>query len=197
MAATISASGITGTDTDTGNEESGMLGRLPREHADLLTFLSLAQDCYANLLEYIPRYDDRNTRGGGNSAVQMVYLSSGGDANDRPPSFAFKRLDLSNRFDPEAQLKKIICELIIYENPTVSFHPNIGKLRGISWATTIDPAVNASVPTVTPVLGFEPSKGNLAEIFAIKSFSFLQKLELCRDIGQALEALHSLSKVIF
>lgn len=181
--------------------EPGILGRLP--HSDLLTFLSLAQKCDTNLLEYTPRFDDRDAREGGNALVQMVYLSSDSDdVAERLPTFAFKRHDLARRgdllvrqpdLDPEARLKKVMGELIIYENPTILCHPNIANIRGISWSITAIPSNSLSLPIVNPVLGFQPARGNLADVFAHDNFNLIQKLEICRDIGHALETVHSLS----
>jgi hypothetical protein len=173
------------------SNEPGILGRLP--HSDLLTFLCLAQKFHTNLLEYSPRYNDHDARVGGNAIVQIVHLSTDVDAVESLPSFAFKRHDLVGGLGPEDRLKKIICELIIYENPTIACHPNIADLRGISWSVDATRPGSLSRPTVSPVLGFHPSKGNLADVLAITNINLVKKLEICRDIGHALETLHSLS----
>lgn len=173
------------------SNEPGILSRLP--HSDLLTFLCLAQKFHTNLLEYTPRYNDHDARVGGNAIVQIVHLSTDVDAVESLPSFAFKRHDLVGGLGPEDRLKKIICELIIYENPTIACHPNIADLRGISWSVDATRPGSLSRPTVSPVLGFHPSKGNLADVLAIANIRLMKKLEICRDIGHALETLHSLS----
>lgn len=181
------------------SDEPGLLSRLP--HPDLLTFLSLAQKSHSNILEYSPRYDDDDRRKGGNAAVQVVYLANKSSNTSGLPSFAFKRHDLVQGLTHEARLKKIICELIIYESAIIRNHPNFARLEGISWSVTSASTESPNTPSITPVLGFRPSnRGNLADHFMNcnkEAFSLTQKLELCCDIGHALETLHSLSKLAF
>lgn len=184
-------------DYTAGSEELGILGKLP--HPDLLTFLSLAQNGPDRLLEYSPRYDDKDRRRGGNAIVQVVHLSNDESTASRLPSFAFKRHDGVESLTYRQQLKKIICELIIYDCLTIRSHSNFAKLEGISWSATDASAQSASNGLIVPVLGFQPSEyGNLADFMSsnVETLSFIVKLEICCDVGHALETLHSLSKPV-
>ena len=188
----------TSSEFSTRNDEPGLLGRLP--HPDLLTFFSLAQNCQSNLLEYSPRYDDEDRRRGGNAAVQVVYLSKLSSNASRLPSFAFKRHDLVRGLSHKARIKKIISELLIYESAIIRRHPNIAKLQGISWSVTSASTETLDAPSITPVLGFEPSDcGNLVTYFEHcgQDLSLTRRLKICCDIGHGLETLYSLSTSAF
>ena len=189
----------TDSQSSTRSDEPVLLGRLP--HPDLLTFFSLAQNCQSNLLEYSPRYDDEDRRRGGNAAVQVVHLSKLSSNASRLPSFAFKRHDLVRGLSHRARIKKIISELMIYESAVIRRHPNIAKLEGISWSVTSASTETSNAPSITPVLGFEPSDcGNLVDYFELcdpKDLSLTRRLQICCDIGHGLETLHSLSTSVF
>lgn len=162
-------------------------------HYDFLSFLGVAQQSGVNFLPttWAPGLD-----GLGVDGLEQIDLN---------PSrgFSFKRFTPDSK---EAQTlgledvhsfswKALIAEILVLQHPRVRECRSIIDLYGISW----DVQVNRSgiLVKVLPVLVFEkPVHGSLDKFLGSRSYqtlNFEKRLSLCRDIGRAIELMHSFS----
>jgi serine/threonine protein kinase len=83
-----------------------------------------------------------------------------------------------------ARLAMVLLEVEILLHPPLRRHPNITKLFGFTW--------DYNAPGYTLILHIEfASFGILGNLFNSEQVEELEKRELCLDVAQGLEALHS------
>ncbi|EPE35585.1 Protein kinase-like (PK-like) [Glarea lozoyensis ATCC 20868] len=160
-------------------------------HFDLLSFISIAQDFGVDFISLTWQPALEALGRGATSTIQQTQI-------DAKFNLAFK---LSMAWPEEqvadtaqqgfARYKALIYELIALE--MLADHPNVIDLVGITWETGGD------THEVWPVLLTERSTEGLMDEFLNSStgieLNCQSKLELCRDVAQAGQALHSLGIV--
>lgn len=165
-----------------GNSKS-VFSRLP--HYDLLMFLAILQKINsAHFLDLMPRFGNDVHFRGANTLLHSKTLSNA-------EGVVFKRIDPQARLTEKEAFKALITELVTHEHAIIRIHPNIHRIYGITWD------VHPETRQALPVFAFEKSQlGDLENFLAEKdnTGSFMQKLQLCLDIGLAIDNLHSISK---
>ena len=87
--------------------------------------------------------------------------------------------------------KALICELLVQEHPILKKQRNIQKLLGVAWDVQ---TFQGTLIRVMPVLASKKAdRGTLID-FMNAGVSFTQRVQFCRDIRKALEAMHELSR---
>lgn len=155
---------------------------LPKEHFDLISFLSVAQSTQTDFLPIT-----------WHSALQL--LGEGGEAEvsqslvDLQTNFAFKRT--KDRTDRDKSFEALIAALLVLQNPTFRRHPNISKLIGVCWE------VEHESGDIWPVLVSERAPlGDLRQFLDSEqgcSMPVEDRIRLCIDVLSGIEALHSFS----
>ena len=111
--------------------------------------------------------------------------------------FAFKRSHsptTATSYAPhevDTNLKTLVSELLVLENPLIRCHPNIIDLQGICWEVKVDSE------DVWPVLVFERAQLGDLQMFMDsedgRTSSFDTRIELCIGIAKAIMTMHSCS----
>lgn len=159
-----------------------VFSRLP--HSDLITFLAIVQamnNCH--ILDFTPSFEKNTLIRGANTLLHATKFSE-------KKGIIFKRIDPMAILTEKEAFKILISELVVHEHAVVRTHPNIQRIYAIAWD------VHPATSRILPVFGFEESQlGDLQDFFRSHkgTLSFMQRLQLCLDIGSALETLHSLS----
>ena len=160
-----------------------VFSRLP--HYDLLMFLAILQKINsAHFLAFTPCFNNDTQLRGANT---LLHAQTFPDAQ----GIIFKRVDPQARLTEEDAFKALITELVVHEHAVIRIHPNILRLYGITWE------VYPETLQVLPVFAFEKSQFGDLEAFLTQeanNVSYMQKLQLCLDIGLAIDNLHSISK---
>lgn len=158
---------------------------------DILTFLAIVQSMRIKLLEFQPNYNKCDVR---ESMSGAIYRGRG---------VAFKRMLITNvNEEEEEQVKKayesLIWEIMVLRNPALCNHPNIQRLLGVAFDVQ---SHESTFHRVLPVLVFKESRsGDLEDFFNKQrenhiAVPFAKRLQFCVDIGNALEAMHSMSNI--
>lgn len=162
-------------------------------HYDFLSFLGVAQQCGVNFLPttWAPGLD-----GLGVDGLEQIDLNpSRGFSFKRftPDSKETRALGLEDVYS--FSWKALIAEILVLQHPRVRECRSIIDLYGVSW----DVQVNGSgiLVNVLPVLVFEkPVHGSLDKFLGSRPYqalNFEKRLSLCRDIGRAIQLMHSFS----
>ena len=127
-------------------------------------------------------------------------LGAGGTAEIRQAlvnlqvSFAFKRVTPStyeNFKEIEILSKLVVNEMSIHAHPKLRCHPNIQRLEGLCWDSTME----KSSSHILPVLVMEKTRHGDLSAFAdsahSKSLSPEERLRICVDVAFALADMHS------
>jgi serine/threonine protein kinase len=148
---------------------------------DLIAFLATAQ---ASNIDFLPITWNPTLEGLGAGRTGNVHEAY---VNLRA-SLAFKRVARSwLRNSSESDVfKALLSEVHVLGQPSIRQYPNIITLEGVCWDFVPETA------KAWPVLVFEKTElGNL-EKFAKSgnAFSWSQRIDLCADIGSALDLMH-------
>lgn len=189
----------------TASYESKGIPKKSDGHFDLVSFFSVIQGCAIDLLPLTWQQTGKPLGRGGTAVISQSRVNL-------DTSFAFKRIrnqgmsvvslptnfgitDKSDesyeraKYETEVPIYKlIISELSILCHPAVRNHPNILSLQAICWE------IYEESQEIWPVLIFPKSElGDLQS--AIDSdrgahMSTAERLKLCRDVAEAISALH-------
>lgn len=165
--------------------KKSVFSRLP--HYDLLMFMAILQKINStHFLEYTPNFNvpDHTQLRGANTLLHPITFSN-------TEGIIFKRVDPQAHLTEKDAFKFLITELVTHEHAVIRVHPNIHRLYGVTWE------VHPETLQVLPVFAFEKSPlGDLEAFFTqgANNISLMQKLQMCLDIGLAIENLHSISK---
>ncbi|KAK6527508.1 hypothetical protein TWF694_004491 [Orbilia ellipsospora] len=154
---------------------------------DLLDFLAIVQHRRIDLLpfqwevgESLGHGGTANIFGGGN-----IETSQGHNL-----SFAFKRFQregAGHEKDPNKVYQALLSEVYVLGHPVVRQHPNVNPLQGVCWDVVYGEP--------WPVLVFRKTEyGDLRQFMKTaegRGLSFTDKINLCWDIGNAIELMHA------
>ena len=165
---------------------NNVISKLP--HYDLLTFLAICQNIPSlRMATFMPKFDDSEVRHGQSGQVYGFFRRK------HQTGIAFKRFRTSGT-ETKAAFQALISEVMVLEHPVFKKHPNLPQLGGITWDVNVQ---NKDLIGVMPVLIFERSKyGSLRDYLSSRGSpqpTASQRLQLCADIGRAIEALHAFS----
>ena len=156
-------------------------------HPDLITFLAVVQHRAVDFVPLIWQEGLGLIGRGGTARIGQTHVNSGTD-------FAFKRAVQDKHFNSNEDDTRIyeifISEIVFLTNPATRGHPNIADLVGFCWEITDD-------NKVYPVIVTEKAKNDLrlwAASFISSHVSFHDRLGMCNDIANALQAMHSNSE---
>jgi hypothetical protein len=151
------------------------------EHQDTISFLALMQHCELDLLP-IKWQPALESLGAGGTAVvdqSLIHIQL---------SYAFKRI-LSFKAST-GDIRQWATEVLVLCHPSIRGHPNIVQLE----ACSLEVLENGKI---APVLIFEKAHLSDLEHFialeAAKVVPFESWLDLCIEIGSALQVMHSYS----
>lgn len=152
-------------------------------HYDLISFLALMQHCELDLLpiKWQPALESLGF--GGTAEVNQALIHA-------HMSYAFKRIRVSGRGTAD-EIRKWATEVLILCHPKLRSHPKIARLEACCLEILKD-------DRLSPVLVFEKAQlGDLEHFIALdtsRSIQFEEWVNLCLDIGSALETMHSCSQ---
>ncbi|KAL9132959.1 MAG: hypothetical protein Q9175_005864 [Cornicularia normoerica] len=159
-----------------------VFSRMP--HYDLLMFLAILQKINsAHFLVFMPCFNNDTQLRGANTLLHAKTFSNA-------QGIVFKRIDPQARLTEKDAFKALITELVTHEHAVIRIHPNIHRLYGITWE------VHPGNLQVLPVFAFENSQFGDLEVFLTQeanNVSYMQKLQMCLDIGLAIDSLHSIN----
>jgi hypothetical protein len=153
---------------------------------DLVSFLAIVQSLKVPIFEFEP--DTSNSIHMG-SRTHVVHLTGR------------KGIVFKSEPDMKETLanKVLVSEILVLRHPILSQHPNIHRLLGVA----LQPKFHETkFLRVLPHLVFEKSDyGSLWEFMIgnpkrSRALSFLDRLRLCKDIGDGIVAMHSFSKLL-
>jgi hypothetical protein len=149
------------------------------EQNDLITFLSIVQNCNVDYLS-ITWQPALSTLGVGGSGTisQSTFLA------DMP--LAFKRFH--DEGDSDMDYLPLISEVLILSQPPIRSHSNIVNLEGICWE------LKSRTERAVPVLVFQKASWDLQQFMNVREgldTSIEDRLIICADIGSAIAALHA------
>jgi hypothetical protein len=152
--------------------------------SDLITFLSIVQNCNVDYLP-ITWQPALSTLGEGGSGV----ISQSTFSTDLP--LAFKRFhEDSDSGDSGKEFLPLISEVLILSQPPIQSHLNIVNLEGICWE------IKRKTQKAVPVLVFEKAAWDLQQFMNVREGMDMligDRLKICADIGSAIMALHAYS----
>jgi serine/threonine protein kinase len=160
----------------------------PATRNDLLySFLALAQNLWINFLP-ITWQPELDTIGRGATAEirqSLINLQT---------SFAFKRFFGAETESEECKiLRALIAEISILGHFAVQDHSNILQLEGVCWNISSGDDGDGD-ERMFPVLVFEKTQfGDLGTFMANtgRSLSFVERIEICADVGNAVMYMHT------
>ncbi|KAK6337820.1 hypothetical protein TWF696_001299 [Orbilia brochopaga] len=154
---------------------------------DLLDFLAVVQHRRIDLLPF--QWEVGESLGQGGTAN----IFSGGNietSQGHNLSFAFKRFQREGagyKRDANKVYQALLSEVYVLGHPVVRQHPNVNALQGVCWDVVYDEP--------WPVLVFKKTEyGDLKQFMKTsegRGLSFTDKINLCWDIGNALELMHA------
>ena len=153
---------------------------------NLITFLAMMQNCQVSLLalKWQPGLGSLGT--GGTARVNQAAIHA-------QMSYAFKRVRTSGAAITE-DVGKWVNELFILSQPAIRDHTNIIRLEGCCLEILDD-------GKLCPVLVFEKAPlGDLEHFIssgAAESMSFEDLVNICLEIGSALEMVHNCGRLFF
>ncbi|KAJ6258543.1 hypothetical protein Dda_6587 [Drechslerella dactyloides] len=158
---------------------------------DLLDFLAVVQHRRIDLLPF--QWEVGESLGQGGTAN----ISSGGSVETSQGhnlSFAFKRFQREGagyKKDASKVYQALLSEVYILGHPVVRQHPNVNALQGVCWDVVYGEP--------WPVLVFKKTEyGDLKRFMKTpegRGLSFTDKINLCWDIGNAIELMHACDAV--
>ena len=157
-------------------------------HPDLITFLAAVQHRQVDFVPLTWQEGLGLIGRGGTARIGQTHVNHETD-------FAFKRAfqneHSSHDEDATYMYEIFTMEILILTSPAIRGHPNIAKLVGFCWEVTYG-------NQVYPVIVFEKAKGRdlrrWAASFESSHISFQDRLGICVDIANALQAIHSNSE---
>jgi serine/threonine protein kinase len=153
---------------------------------DLITFLSAAQWRGVDFLP-ITWHPGLDTARGFTARVHQSLITTSFTFGFKRYRFLKREEEISNTY------KALISEMCILGHPVIRQHNHILRLEGACWDPFTAP------DDIFPVLVFERTRhGNLADFMLSdqgRSLSMHDRLVLCTHLIQAIETLHSCSKI--
>lgn len=159
---------------------------LPPCESEFLRFLAIAQFVGADFLFFDWHENALSSLGWGQTGkINQSPLNS-------QASFAFKTFRRTCDPSQEAEVYRTLAtELLVLQHPSIRRHPNFVKLYGISFDVAFSQDTNP-VPRVWPVFVLEKSShGDLDSFITNHNLNLHQVLDLCVQIGTALEIMHA------
>ena len=157
-------------------------------HPDIITFLAAVQQRQVDFVPLTWQQGLGLIGRGGTARIGQIHVNHETD-------FAFKRAyqneQSSHDEDATHMYEIFITEILILTSPAIRGHPNIANLVGFCWEVIDD-------NRVYPVLVFEKANGGdlrrWAASFVSSHLSFQDRLGICVDIANALQAMHNNSE---
>ncbi len=162
-----------------------VFAKLPR--CDFVSFLAVVQSLQVPFFDFEPDTSGSVRMG---SRTQVIRLGG-------RKGIVFK--SEPDMKDEELANTALLCEILVLRHPVLSRHPNIHQLLGVAWQPKFH---NTQFLRVLPLLVFEKSDyGSLWEFMIgnprkSRTLSFLDRLRLCKDIGDGIAAMHSFRELI-
>jgi hypothetical protein len=150
---------------------------------NFLSFLAIAQ---ALQIEFLPIVKDLGQEAIGIGGTSTIHES----LVNVDTSFAFK-VHHKRGMTEDQVFRNLINEVIVSSQVFIRSHASIAQLRGISWD------VSADDDKPWPVLVFQKSHFGDLHHFAMhggRDMTVVERLDLCLDIGRAIEDMHCNSK---
>ncbi|KAF3921278.1 hypothetical protein ABW21_db0207067 [Orbilia brochopaga] len=175
---------------DGGNTSASFTASLANELTgsnDLLDFLAVVQHRRIDLLPF--KWEEGESLGQGGTAN----IFSGGTietSEGHNLSFAFKRFQREGagfKKDADKVYQALLSEVYVLGHPVVRQHPNVNALQGVCWDLVYGEP--------WPVLVFKKTGyGDLKQFMKTsegRSMSFSDRINLCWDIGNAINLMHA------
>jgi hypothetical protein len=152
---------------------------------DFVSFLAIVQSLHIPFFDFEPDTSDSVRMG---SRTHVIHLRGN-------KGIVFK----SEPDLPETLANQVlVSEILVLGHPVLSKHPNIQGLLGVAWQPKF---FKDKFLRVVPHLVFEKSHhGSLWEFTVERhrkgeDLSFIDRLHLCSNIGDAVEAMHEFSRL--
>lgn len=181
-------------------------------HSDLISFLSVLQATDVDLLSVTWQPETESLGEGGTAIISQALVNL-------EISFAFKRIvklsgkygfeyprsrsstvqgefnsrEANEKYEKEAKVwRAILAEILVSRHPALRDHPNILSVQGVCWE------IDKESQRVWPVLIFPKSEfGDLRSFIGSddgQRATVEERINLCRDVAQALFLLHANGK---